>query len=481
MTDISPSLLSEFSRFVGVHLGLHFPPARWVELENGLRTAAQEFEFTDPRACIRWLLSCSPSRSQIEVLASHLTIGETYFFRDQAIFDALATRILPALIESRRHSSRTLRLWSAGCCTGEEPYSLAILLRKLLPDVDEWDCTILATDINPRFMLTAIQGTYSPRSFRGVPTAVRETNFLKHAEDRYEVRAPIRRLVTFSYLNLVEDSYPSMLTNTQAIDIILCRNVLMYFTPETAQAVADRLYRSLAHGGVLIVAPSETSDTLFARFAAVTLPDCLFYEKRSDEHAASMACADATHPHANDVASASWPAAQPALGEAAPKHRIPVTGVPPQRPDAGTPGGGQLETVTQLQMAQLQANRGDLGAALASCEEALTANALNTAAHFLQAAILQERGELEGAVAALKRALYLDPAHVLAHFALGNLMRRLGKLKESEKHFANAIQLLRALPLQEVVAETDGMTAGHLQAVVSAATGSSHDRPSPTS
>ncbi len=481
MTDISPSLLSEFSRFVGVHLGLHFPPARWGELENGLRAAAQEFEFTDPRACIRWLLSCSPSRSQIEVLASHLTIGETYFFRDKATFDVLADHILPALIESRRRSSRTLRMWSAGCCTGEEPYSLAILLRELLPDFAEWDCTILGTDVNPRFLLKAIQGTYSHWSFRDVPAAVRDANFVKRADDRYEVLPPIRRLVSFSYLNLAEDGYPSLLTNTQGMDVILCRNVLMYFGSETAQRVVDTFHRCLSEGGALLVAPSEVSDALFARFASVTLPHCVFYEKRGPEHSVATRHEAGANTHAIDVPPTSQRPEQQALRQATVEDHAPNAASPPHEIQVGMLDTDRPDAEIQLQLAQLEANRGDLNAALTRCEKAIAEDALNTAAHFLHAAVLQERGELEGAVAALKRVLYLDPAHVLAHFALGNLMRRQGKLKESEKHFASAIQLLRTQPLHEVVAETDGMTAGHLQAVVSSATGSSHDRPSPPS
>ncbi len=207
-----------------------------------------------------------PTRSQIEILASHLTVGETYFFRDKRLFKTLEESILSELIQLRRNSGRYLRIWSAGCSSGEEPYSIAILLSKMIPDIGDWGITILATDINTRFLQKAADGVYGNWSFRDIEPGIKEGFFNQKEDGRFEVLSRIREMVTFSYLNLVEDAYPSLVNNTNALDIIFCRNVLMYFVPELAGKVVRNLHRSLVDGGFLIVSPTESSIPIFSQF-----------------------------------------------------------------------------------------------------------------------------------------------------------------------------------------------------------------------
>src|SRR6185369_3291595 len=135
--------------------------------------------------CIERLVSGQLDKEQLETLAGHLTIGETYFFREQSSFDILENSILPDLIASRRGRGQRLRIWSAGCSTGEEAYSLAILLSRLIPDQREWQITILATDINSSALGKAVQGVYSDWSFRGVPQWIRQRYFKKTHDGRY--------------------------------------------------------------------------------------------------------------------------------------------------------------------------------------------------------------------------------------------------------------------------------------------------------
>jgi len=121
--SISEVSLSRLSEFVATEMGLHLPRERWSDLERGIRSAAQEFGFKDAEPCIDWLVSSPLARNQIEILASHLTVGETYFFREHKSFDILEEHLFPELIRTRRRGEQSLRIWSAGCCTGEEPYS----------------------------------------------------------------------------------------------------------------------------------------------------------------------------------------------------------------------------------------------------------------------------------------------------------------------------------------------------------------------
>jgi chemotaxis protein methyltransferase CheR len=119
----SDQLNMSLSDLLAAQTGLHFPAERWRDLARGIAAAAPAFGMPDAESCARWLLSAPLTRHQIEVLANHLTVGETYFFREKMSFEALEQHILPQLIRMRA-SERRLRIWSAGCCTGEEPYSV---------------------------------------------------------------------------------------------------------------------------------------------------------------------------------------------------------------------------------------------------------------------------------------------------------------------------------------------------------------------
>ncbi|MFZ2855878.1 MAG: protein-glutamate O-methyltransferase CheR, partial [Rhodocyclaceae bacterium] len=273
------ALLQQFSAFLASRIGLHFPPPRWPDLLRGLERAAREFAQPGPEACMRWLLATPLQQRQIEILASHLTVGETYFYREPALFAALEQQILPPLIAARRAGSRSLRLWSAGCCTGEEAYTLAILLHRLLPDLDQWRISILATDINPRFLAQAQSGTYREWSFRNTPAWFKERYFTPGENGSYRLLPAIRRLVRFAYLNLVDDVYPTLESDTNGIDLVLCRNVLMYFEAQGIRAVLHKLRRALTPDGWLVLSATESGSVPLPGFAAVTWRDATAYRK----------------------------------------------------------------------------------------------------------------------------------------------------------------------------------------------------------
>jgi chemotaxis protein methyltransferase CheR len=276
---LSPVLLARLSDVIAAQMGLHFPGARWHDLERGIRAAARELDFPDVAACARWLVSSPLTRHEIAILASHLTIGETYFFREPHVFAMLEEEILPALMHTRRERARRLRIWSAGCATGEEPYSIAISISRVIPDRHDWDITLLATDINPGFRRRASEGVYRAWSFRDTPPWLKARYFSRRPGARLAILPAIQKMVTFAYLNLVDEVYPLPLTNTVAMDVIFCRNVLMYLAPEQAKKVVHRLYHALADGGWLIVSPSETWQALFAPFQPVDIPGAILFRK----------------------------------------------------------------------------------------------------------------------------------------------------------------------------------------------------------
>ena len=228
ISAIPDDLLSKLCESVSSVIGMNFPRERFCDLERGIRSAADEFGFKDAESCIQWLITSPLTKKQIEILASNFTVGETYFFREKRIFEVLEEHILPDLIRLRSNKEKYIRIWSAGCSTGEEPYSIAILLNKMIPDLVDWNITILATDINPRFLQKATEGVYSEWSFRETQGCIRK--YFKKTKSGFEISPDIKKMVTFFYHNLAEDTYPSLLNNTNAMDIIFCRNVMMYFS-----------------------------------------------------------------------------------------------------------------------------------------------------------------------------------------------------------------------------------------------------------
>ncbi|MFZ3044377.1 MAG: CheR family methyltransferase, partial [Desulfatirhabdiaceae bacterium] len=214
---LSDSLLSQLSEFFAGKMALHFPPARFRDLEHRANSAAKEFGFDDNTAFIRWLVSSPLTRDQIEILASHFTIAETYFWREPQVFEALQEHIVPELMRLREKGQKRLRIWSAGCATGEEPYSLAIALRRIIPDLEKWRVTILATDINPRILRKATAGVYGEWSFRNAPPWLKNEYFNRKDDGKFEILPQFRKMVTFAYLNLAEDNFPSTWNNTNAM------------------------------------------------------------------------------------------------------------------------------------------------------------------------------------------------------------------------------------------------------------------------
>ena len=237
----------------------------------------------DVQTCIRRLVSAQLTKEQAELLVSHLTIGETYFFRDKNCFETLQTHILPTLINSRQGREQRLRVWCAGSSTGEEPYTVAILLQRMIADLAEWNITILATDINPASLRKGAHGEYGDWSFRDTPHWVKEKYFTASSDGRRMISDTIRKMVAFVPLNLAQDSYPSLSNNTNAMDLIFCRNVLMYFAPEQIRKVIDKFRHSLVDGGWLIVSPCETSHDLFTEFSTVQLNNMILYRKNDHQ------------------------------------------------------------------------------------------------------------------------------------------------------------------------------------------------------
>lgn len=494
-------LLSQVEAFVVERMGLSFSGERRRNLMRGIASAAEELDFTDSAGFAHWLLAHPDKRAPVEILARHLTVGETYFFREQRVFEVLAEEILPELIHLRRNSTKEIKTWSAGCCTGEEAYSLAILFHKMIPDLGNWRIFILASDINAHFLQRAQEGLYTEWSFRSAPDWIKERFFTQTPARKYAIHPEIKRMVHFARLNLATDPFPCDANQTDQMDIILCRNVLMYLVPHRIERILGGFYHALRDNGWLIVSPSETSFVPPAQFETVSFPGVMLHRKRSPadrprDEASTVLCRTLDSASPRDLfsgfkgigiepmeACASSPpttSAAPAL----PDKPSPVPGGPPA-PDpvelyrqgrftelaealASVPADSREPLPEGIPedafgvLVRTYADQGRLDLALSWCDAGISRNRLNPLLRFLRGVVLQEQGRLEDAVEAFKQAVYLDPNFVIANFSLAAVTRKLGRVKESTKYLRTVETLLSRLDPDETLVESDGLTAGRL-------------------
>lgn len=440
---LSQEICLQARALIAGRLGLDFPEGRQADLERRFIHALRTTSVGSPENYLTMLANLPEGSPELMRLAAYLTVGETYFFRDRVLFDALEQYVLPALIEARRaEQTLRLRLWSAGCATGEEPYSIAILLDRVLPDRSDWALTILATDINPDALEAARRGCYREWSFRDTPKWIRDRYFHRRSAETMELDSRIRRMVTVAPLNLVEESYPAMVTNTSAMDLILCRNVLMYFTREAQRASVLRLQRALVADGWLVVSPAEASAELLDPLVAVDYGGAILYRKGPAPVAPVL------------------PGWIPETILPEPDTPVPFVEPSVDRVTAMAPIASPAPS--DLQGARVLADQGRLEEARELCEAALAKDRLDHEAHLLLAAIAQERGDIAAALDALRRALYLAPDFAPAHFLLGSLQLRQRQRKQGRRSMETVVSLLSAVPQDEPVAGGGGLTAGRL-------------------
>jgi chemotaxis protein methyltransferase CheR len=473
--------LEQFRAIVARRLGLQFDDGKLPFLGEILQRRLHARRCTGA-AYLESLASGRNGREELRVLASQLTVAETYFLRNSDQFRALAEAALPGRIQAEA-SRQQLRLLSAGCASGEEAYSLAILLRRRFPEVLPWPPIILGLDMNPAVLAKARAARYPEWSLRETPEEIRRQCFGVRSRD-FVLDESIRSMVSFEECNLAGDE--ARFYGPPQFDIIFCRNVIMYLVPEAAQLVASRLAAALKPGGFLFLGHAETLRGLSQEFRLRHTHDTFYYQKRDGTTAGVMAA-----PAAGRDESGSLPASSPADGswvEAVRRasERIEIlardsggssnrTGPTPaflsdwKRPGSRSPAelGGPLELVrqerfqealevlaglpaessadtdTQLLRAVLLTNRGDLAAAEAVCAGVLASDDLSAGAHYLMALGREHAGDMVRAVEHDRMAAYLDPAFAMPRLHLGLLAKRAGDLPAAIRELQQALILLR--------------------------------------
>jgi chemotaxis protein methyltransferase CheR len=474
-----------FSKLVQERFGLHFPEKRRADLERGVQQAYASSTCSNLDEFYRLLQDPSSSVVETDRLINALTVSESHFFRDAGQFDALYSHVLPDII-GRRRAVRTLRIWSAGCASGQEPYSIAILLRELLPDVDQWAITILGTDINAEGLDRARKATYGHWSFREERAKQWRKRYFKRQNGNYTLVPEVRRMVTFARLNLAQDNYPSQKTNTTLMDLVICRNVTIYFNAAVTAAIIERFYDALTNDGWLTVGHAEYSLHTYRRFQAHNFPGAVLYQRAQQPPAPPPEQGRPVTPARKDkipspTIATPGPKAPRSKPATAPLDSVPEATDPLKRAqellDYGRSEQARdllLEVVAQRPqyaaacalLGRAYANLGGWQEAERWCRQAIHRNKLMLEAYYTLALVLQHQGQLDQAIAAMKKVIYIDHHHVLGHFGLADLYQNNRQIPQALKSLDNARRLLEARPDDELIPDSGGITAGRLREAV---------------
>lgn len=428
--------------------GLAFPESLRTRLVEGVAHGMGCAGLKEP---MEYLARLEGEPELLDDLVTRITVGETYFFRDPAQCELVRKRILPDLL--RRRAGRPLRIWSAGCATGEEAYTLAILHGEVAGVTAP--AHILGTDLSRQALARARSGRYPRRSLRSLPPEALGRYF-KESDGAFLVARDRLGTVDFRYLNLAEDTYPTLASGAWAMDLILCRNVLIYFDREMAADVTRRMMASLAPGGWLLLGASDP------------LPP--------DPEPCDTVVTDAGIAYRRpDVESGPPPDAMVGMAPEIPWRSLGTLprAVPPPRPPVAEPieasrqEGAEGLDVWVTRVRHL-ANRGALEDASAECSRALTRHPMSAELTYLLGILSGEAGHPEAALSALRGALYLDSSLAVAHLGLAGVLLRMGNAQGARRSMMNAHGLLASQPPEAEVPASDGERAGRLLAACEA-------------
>ncbi len=365
-----------------------------------------------------------PASDEWPLIESAVTINETFFFRFAEQFDALRRVILPGLIQRHRHDRR-LRIWSVGCSTGAEAHSIAILLADLLGDaIGDWRIALTGTDIDEAALATARAADFSAWTLRTLGEAERDRMF-DRARDRYRLKDRYRGIARFERLNILDMVAADAPLNFAEYDLILCRNVLIYFSHADSKRIVGALADRLGEDGLLLLGHAEPNPTFDAVADPVQIGGILAYRRLGSVE----------RPSPTPVAvSAPTPVPKrvtPPRAKSPPSVALPP---PPPGPPAAFASG-------------------------------------DPAARYWAALGAMALGERETAERGFRDALYLDRSFAMAHYLLGRQLLASGRTTDGHRSLTNALRLADTLPADAELPEGDGMTAGAMVAAVRATLG----------
>lgn len=506
---IDQHVLEKLARLIGDRTGLCFRPQDWERLRGKIASRMFELQCNTAQEYYLLLEAVNTRHSLLEVcrserewkkLINSLTVTESYFFRDLGQFNLLRYTILPQIIEKKKQSKSlsfgggkpSLKIWSAACASGEEPYSIAIILKECLPDLENWDISIIGTDINEDALKKAKTGVYGSWSFRPIDLKLKQQYFQPFEKD-WKLDDRIREMVKFDYLNLAFDQFPNPSKSLDNIDLILCRNVFIYFQSKAISKVLRQFYRTLQSGGYLMAAHGELQGQSLDQFQTHSFCQSIIYQRPQDEtqdrspnrsiaaftdqKTQKQKIVDCPLPSKFSTRSSSdrhppniYHRQQHQVWEACPLPRRPVPHTQPLPKNEVSPlfieavqlfqNQSYVATIQKIEqllplqprhleaytlIAQAYANLGDYQKAAYYCVQAIGVDSLYLKTYYLLAQISEIQGNPQKAKSLLKKIIYLDPRSADAYLELSYLYQKEGKIDKSKKMKQNAIDLLKSM------------------------------------
>jgi chemotaxis protein methyltransferase CheR len=525
---MNPALLEEFCHLITVQTGLKIRDQDRMALSKCIVNRVRELDLTRAEAYYHLLQEALSQDEQgwakhpeLQILAPAITTGESYFLRDRGQIDILENYLLPDLIQQKRDAVKngtciqpSLRIWSAGCSTGEEVYTLATLIQKLLPDWQSWKITILGTDLNPEAITRAKNGIYKRWSFRQTPADFRTQHFREQSEG-WEVNASLRKCTLFQPMNLLQPGNWAENPYLQGMDLIICRNVFIYFQHDAIARVLQQFHAVLDPSGYLMTGHSELQGQDMGGFKTVLFPESVIYQRTVSGDARVSLPTLLHNPLPSRLSSGSTHATSglnvsrlvhqdfrtrsiqkdDATSPIKSIHPVPAKSV--KRVEFTRPFPleetleeglqqvhnflqqgrytAMLTAIERLLMqvphhselyylqAQAYANQGHLDLASAACEQSCRLNSDCLEPLYLLAQIAEEQNDLKQAKTLLRKILYLDTTAVAAYIDLGTLYVNEGEIDRAQKMFQTAWDILQSLPVDQPLQYRGAVSVRSLQ------------------
>ncbi len=488
-------LQDQIKTHIAERCGLYFRDHDLRNLEAGVKQRMKVLGLDSVHSYYLRLTTSEEKETEFRELLNLLTINHTYFFRNEPQFAAFKDKVLPELIERKmQHALRMrdrqkpcLKIWSAGCSTGEEPYTIAMILREAIPNIEDWDIEILATDASSEALGKAQRGAYNENSMRLVDDSYRSKYFTKAVLSKqngeWKISDEIKRMVRFGFLNLVGDSYPP------GMDIIFCRNVTIYFETKTTQKIMEAFSEILTDPGLLFLGYSESLQFLTNKFRMASWKDGIYYRKTTGQPE-------------EGVPTLTWQPQEAEVEEYAEEMPLPELAAIVEHKEPVTLSPEEFETVRQQIIrfiylkeypkalaliekvsvegekmadihylaADIYANRNRHEDARARLKKALAIDSLFAPAYYLLGCIYLDESKGDKAKESLLKALYIDKDFVMARFYMAHMFRSEGRVSEAIREYRNTLAALAKGvpdPRSQMILQSSGFNLATLKSVCS--------------
>ncbi|MCK4532478.1 tetratricopeptide repeat protein [bacterium] len=463
--DLSGREFKLFQNFILENSGIFLDTNREDSLRISLFSRITAKGFRNYSEYYSFLKYDALGEKEFKELLSLITINETYFFRNPSHFKFLKEYVLTPSISEKILYGEGIKIWSAGCSTGEEPYSMAITILEVFGSYKNLNIEVLATDVSMNALDKAKKGIYSPHSLKLVDEKIKDKYFVLVDKIRFKLKDEVKEMVKFEYFNLIKEPYP--LTQMGAWDIIFCRNVTIYFKVESIIRVVHNFYNSLKDNGYFFIGYAETMQQISPEFLPFKWKDIFIYKKGVRD----LSPAEKTV-NKKETVIVKKKIERKVLNEAILARDLygKAMGFFEQGDfsQALIEVGEVLKIEPQMAEAhflagKIHANSHRFIEAVEACQWAIQLVPLFLAAHFLLGVVYDKMGQRQEAIDEFRKVIYIDRAFGLAYFNIARIYQLQGESEKSLKEYTNAIKIFQKTSFSEKALEfSEGITGEFL-------------------